>query len=118
MRVLSLIVLLAPFPAAAESLFCVFKTECLNQEACATTEYGFEIIREDGVARIETPAETLIAAEVEGESADVHAYATPLGPSGVHLVTVFAGGAAVYTNHTWFDEPFAITYHGSCEGDL
>mgnify|MGYP001797830465 CR=1 FL=1 len=118
MKALAVILALVALPVSAESLFCVFNMECLNQEACAATEYGFEIIREDGVARIETPSETLIAAEVQGESADVHAYATPLGPSGVHLVTVFADGAAVYTNHTWFDEPFAITYHGACEGKL
>ena len=101
--------------AHAGGLACSFTTECLESEACADTDYGFEVFwkseRHEAITVI-TPSETT-GGRIERRD---HGATTVVaeGDNAMHFLTVATDGAARYSTHI-FDGPMVVSYLGRCD---
>lgn len=111
------VLLLAPSLAlASEDNYaqCRFDTECLEGEACDSTDYQMTVIHNDTFGFIMQS----VTGNIEGFAFDNGApdhVSTLLGQTktAAHLLTIQPDGVARYTVHTL--GPMAITYQGKCE---
>ena len=113
-------VAIARAPHKAEiALTCRFDLECYEGEACAATEYGFDLNGLAGGLGTEAMAALVVMASVAGNvellgtrSGDV----TVLSGGGIdarHMLTL-DGSAVRYTLH-YAEGPLVISYLGICE---
>ena len=117
MKPLIAVLLLAPSLAlASEDNYaqCRFDTECLEGEACASTDYQMTVIHNDTFGFImQSPT-----GNIEGFAFDNGApdhVSTLLGQTktAAHLLTIQPDSAARYTVH--LQGPMLINYLGKCE---
>ena len=111
---LAVVLGLLPTAAAADLFQCSFSLECLDAEPCAETSFEMEVLETDESFAFSSVNgdRTGPAGDMEG---DQRVFVAPLVQGSTQMLTIFPDGGARFTDHTFFGEPFAITYHGTCE---
>jgi len=115
MRIFLAICLCTPLMANAGGLACHFVTECIESEACADSDYDFEVSwksERHEVITVITPSETT-GGRIERREGDATTVVAE-GDNAMHLLTVSPDGEARYSVHI-FDGPMSISSLGRCE---
>ncbi|MDA7424263.1 hypothetical protein [Thalassococcus lentus] len=108
-----LIMTLSANPVAAQTLSCLFTTECLDTEGCQETSYEVTFgAMEDRFLMSGIAGER--AFDLLSEEEGHRAFASGASNGAVGLMTLLSDGAATYTEVGLFEGSYAVRYHGSC----
>lgn len=113
---LSIALCLAPVWASALGYACTFTKSCVEDKSCQPS--GLEVAIQVGADKsitLNTGGRSMAAQMFLDPSREARAYVTRMEYNTIQMMTIFADGAARFTQHTPVQDLQSLTHHGHCK---